>query len=133
MTFVAYMLPPHFFIEPFCSSPRSERVTHDSELGVQINTRLTIFPQHVVKRSILELAAAVHRISLSSFVWLVVQSGISVERICSFEAKIWVCRLTIFEHVEVIRPAVYELRKIQMCTPPYISCKSLSIEISPVI
>ena len=57
--------------------------------------------QLVAEQSVLVLAKAVHHVSpdrSSDLAW-----GSASRWICSFEAKVWVCLLTILEQVDVIR------------------------------
>ena len=57
----------------------------------------------MAEQSILEFAKAVRRIPLGKAIRFRVELGVSVDGICSFEAKVRVCLLTILEQVDVIR------------------------------
>ena len=68
--------------------------SHQGTAGVTI-------AQFVAEQSVLVLTKAVHRVSpdiSSDLAW-----GSASRWICSFEAKAWVCLLTILEQVDVIR------------------------------
>ena len=59
--------------------------------------------------------------------------GVYVDGICSFEAKVRVCLLTILEQVHVVRGAIHELPEIHTCAPPHIPSEGFFVIIGSVI